>query len=216
MDYTVIDPKNTVIDAEARIGKNTIIEPFCVVGKNCRIGENCIIGSFSYLVSSPGGDFSEIRASRLTDSEVGCRTTVGPDAHLRQNSVVGDGCRVGNFVELKNSVLGDGSKASHLAYIGDAVVGKNCNVGCGAVFVNFDGVSKHRTVVGDNVFIGSNCNLIAPLTLADGTYVACSTTVTKDTMPDDFVIGRSDASVKHGRASRLVAELKEQKTKIDK
>ena len=156
MDYTVIDPKNTVIDA--RIGKNTIIEPFCVVGKNCRIGENCIIGSFSYLVSSTVGDFSEIRASRLTDSEVGCRTTVGPDAHLRQNSVVGDGCRVGNFVELKNSVLGDGSKASHLAYIGDAVVGKNCNVGCGAVFVNFDGVSKHRTVVGDNVFIGSNCN----------------------------------------------------------
>mgnify|MGYP000809723428 FL=1 len=103
-----------------------------------------------------------------------------------------------------------------MAYIGDAVVGKNCNVGCGAVFVNFDGVSKHRTVVGDNVFIGSNCNLIAPLTLADGTYVACSTTVTKDTMPDDFVIGRSDASVKHGRASRLVAALKEQKTKIDK
>ena len=216
MDYTVIDPKNTVIDADALIGKNTIIEPFCVVGKNCRIGENCIIGSFSYLVSSTVGDFSEIRASRLTDSEVGCRTTVGPDAHLRQNSVVGDGCRVGNFVELKNSVLGDGSKASHLAYIGDAVVGKNCNVGCGAVFVNFDGVSKHRTVVGDHVFIGSNCNLIAPLTLADGTYVACSTTVTKDTMPDDFVIGRSDASVKHGRASRLVAALKEQKTKIDK
>lgn len=129
MDYTVIDPKNTVIDADARIGKNTIIEPFCVVGKNCRIGENCIIGSFSYLMSSTVGDFSEIRASRLTDSEVGCRTTVGPDAHLRQNSVVGDGCRVGNFVELKNSVLGDGSKASHLAYIGDAVVGKNCNVG---------------------------------------------------------------------------------------
>lgn len=215
MDYIVIDPKNTVIDASASIGINTVVEPFCVIGRDCSIGEGCVIGSFSYLVSSRVGDFSEIRASRLTDSEVGSRTTVGPDAHLRQNSVVGDGCRVGNFVELKNSVLGDGSKASHLAYIGDAVVGKGCNVGCGVVFVNFDGVSKHRTVVGDNVFIGSNCNLIAPLTLADGTYIACSTTVTKDTLPDDFVIGRADAAVKHGRASRLISALKAQKPKID-
>lgn len=208
MSYLVIDPKNTVVDESARIGENTVIQPFCVVGKNVVIGKNCLIGSFSYLSDSVVGDFSEIRSSRVIDSTVGSDCTVGPDAHLRQNSTVGDGCRVGNFVELKNSALGAGSKASHLAYIGDATVGKNCNVGCGAVFVNYDGQTKHKTTVGDDVFIGSNCNLIAPLTIADGTYIACSTTVTKDTQPDDFVIGRAAATVKPLRAARFKSKPK--------
>lgn len=211
MDYIVVNSKNTVIDSTARIGKNTTIEPFCVIGKDCEIGEGCIIGSFSYLVSCRIGDYTEIRASRVTDSRVGSCTTVGPEAHIRQNTYVGDGCRVGNFVELKNSRLGDGSKASHLAYIGDAEVGKNCNIGCGAVFVNFDGVNKHKTIVGDNVFVGSNCNLIAPLQIADGTYVACSTTITKDTQPDDFVIGRAEPTVRHNLATRLRDALKNKK-----
>ena len=149
-------------------------------------------------------DGAEIRSSRITDSSVGQNTTVGPNGHLRENSSVGDNCRVGNFVELKNSSLGEGSKASHLAYLGDATVGKNCNIGCGVIFVNYDGRVKHRTIVGDNSFIGSNCNLIAPLNIEGDCYIACGTTVTKNVSKDDFVIGRLRETVKPNTAKKYL------------
>jgi len=126
----------------------------------------------------------------LKDCKIGKNCNVGPFATLREGSQVGDGCRVGNFVEIKNSVLADGTKSAHHAYIGDATVGENTNVGCGVVFANFDGKSKHKTQVGKNCFLGCNTNLVAPLKIGDDCFVAAGTTVTKDADKNSFVIGR--------------------------
>lgn len=200
------DGDSVFISDSVSVGSGTTIEPFCVLTGATTVGCNCVVGSFSYLKNARVLDGAEIRSSRVTDSTVGQNTTVGPNAHLRQNAAVGDDCRVGNFVELKNSSLGQGSKASHLAYVGDAEVGKGCNVGCGAVFVNYDGKTKHRTEVGDNVFIGCNCNLVAPVRIANDCFIACATTVTKDTDRDDFVIGRSRETVKPNTANKYLVK----------
>jgi bifunctional UDP-N-acetylglucosamine pyrophosphorylase/glucosamine-1-phosphate N-acetyltransferase len=200
----ILSPESIYIEEGIKIGSGTIIQPFCVLTGSTTIGCNCIIGSFSFLKNATIMDGAEIRASRITDSIVGQNTTVGPNGHLRENSAVGDNCRIGNFVELKNSSVGEGSKASHLAYLGDATVGKNCNIGCGVIFVNYDGRVKHRTIVGDNSFIGSNCNLIAPLNIEGDCYIACGTTVTKDVNKDDFVIGRMRETVKPNTAKKYI------------
>ncbi len=186
------------------LGKDVVIEPYCVLKGNTVIGDGCVIGSFSYIDNSRIGGGTVVRASRITDSYVGKRCTVGPFAHLRQQASVGDNCRVGNYVEIKHSVLEDGVKASHLAYVGDAEVGKNTNIGCGVIFVNFDGRDKHKTTVGRNCFIGCNSNLVAPLSVGDDCFVACGTTVDKD-MPDGaFSIGRSYLTVKEGKAYKYI------------
>lgn len=130
---------------------------------------------------------------------IGSGSKIGPYAYLRRGSVVGKNCRVGDFTEMKNSSLGDGSKMSHLAYLGDGDVGKNCNIGCGAVFVNYDGKQKRRSSVGNGCFVGSNCNLVAPVTLGDGAYLACGSTLTKNLENNDFCIARSRETIKCGR-----------------
>lgn len=122
---------------------------------------------------------------------IGEKCRIGPFSYLRKGAKIGHGCRVGDFTEVKNAVLGDGSKMAHLSYLGDADVGKNCNIGCGVVFANYDGKGKSRSVVGDGVFIGSNCNLVAPVRLGDRAYVACGGTVTKDLAAGDFCVARS-------------------------
>lgn len=147
-----------------------------------------------------------MRCSRLTDCVVGDNCTVGPYAHFRNGAVVGDDCRIGNFVEIKNSRLGQRVKAAHLAYIGDADVGEGTNVGCGVIFVNYDGKAKHRTEVGNNCFIGCNSNLVAPLKLGNGCFVACGTTVNRDVPDGAFVIGRSYVTVKEGRAGKYLSD----------
>ena len=133
------------------------------------------------------------------DTFVGSGSRIGPYAYLRKGAKVGHGCRVGDFTEIKNASLGDGSKMAHLAYLGDADVGKNCNVGCGAVFVNYDGREKRRSVVEDDCFIGSNCNIVAPVHMGRGAYLACGTTLTQDLSAGDFCVGRSRETVKPGR-----------------
>ncbi len=188
------------LESSVKVGKNVTIEPYAVVKGDSVLADNCVIGSFSVLINAKIGENTIVKSSRITDSTVGNYSTVGPNAHLRENSVVGDHCRIGNFVELKNSQLGDLTKACHLAYVGDATVGKNCNIGCGAIFVNYNGKVKNRTTVGDNVFIGSNCNLIAPLVIANDCFIACGTTVNKDLNFDDFAIGRPRVEVKPNRA----------------
>jgi bifunctional UDP-N-acetylglucosamine pyrophosphorylase/glucosamine-1-phosphate N-acetyltransferase len=131
--------------------------------------------------------------------EIGEGCKIGPYAYLRKGSKVGHGCRVGDFTEMKNASLGDESKMAHLAYLGDADVGKRCNIGCGAVFVNYDGREKHRTRVADDCFIGSNVNLVAPVRAGAGSYVACGSTVTRDLPEDSFCIARSRETVKESR-----------------
>lgn len=193
-----------VLEETVTVGKNVTIEPFAVVRGNSVLCDGCVVGSFSYVENSVVGSNTVVKASRICDSTVGNNCTVGPNAHLRNKTLVCDGCRVGNFVEVKNSTLGEGVKASHLAYVGDATVGKHTNIGCGVIFVNYDGKTKHRTTVGENCFIGCNSNLVAPLTIGNNCFVACGTTVDKD-MPDGaFSIGRSYLTVKEGRAKKYL------------
>lgn len=150
---------------------------------------------------------SVVISSHIFNSEVGKNCKIGPNAHLRPNCKIGDNCRIGNFVEIKNSTIGEGTKISHLTYVGDAVVGKNCNIGCGVVFVNYNGKEKNKIVVGDNVFIGCNCNLIAPLNIPNNVYIAAGTTVTSDLNEFDFVIGRSKQEIKPNRAQKYLKEI---------
>lgn len=193
-----------VLDDTVKVGRGVTIEPYAVVKGNSVLGDYCTVGSFSYIDNSVVGEHSVVRSSRITDSFVGAHCTIGPNAHLRDNAKVGNDCRVGNFVEIKRSVLHDGVKAAHLSYIGDATVGERVNIGCGVVFVNYDGKTKHRTEVGDDCFIGCNSNLVAPLRLGKGCFVACGTTVDKD-MPDgSFGIARSYLTVKEGRAGKYI------------
>lgn len=193
-----------VLGPAVKVGRGVTIEPYAVVKGNSVLGDNCTVGSFSYIENSVIGAYTEVKASRVTDSLVGEHCTVGPNAHLRDGVIVGDNCRVGNFVEIKRSVLHDGVKASHLSYIGDAEVGARTNIGCGVIFVNFDGKTKHRTSVGEDCFIGCNANLVAPLSIGKGCFVACGTTVDKDVPDGAFSIGRSYLTVKEGRARKYL------------
>ncbi len=149
---------------------------------------------------------SLIISSHIFNSRVGKNCTIGPNAHLRPNTVIQDNCKIGNFVEIKNSTIGSGTKISHLTYVGDAVIGRDCNIGCGVIFVNYNGKVKNKITIGNNVFIGCNCNLIAPLNIADNTYIAAGTTVTEDVKEGDFVIGRVRAEIKPNRAQKYLKE----------
>ena len=195
-----------ILDKSVKVGNNVTIEPFAVVKGNSVLHDGCVIGSFSYVENATIGANTVVKSSRICDSVVGANCTVGPNAHLRENAVVSDNCRVGNFVEIKKSTLGEGVKASHLSYIGDATVGKNTNIGCGVIFVNYDGKTKHHTDVGDDCFIGCNANLVAPVTVGNRCFIACGTTVDKDMPSGSFSIGRSYLTIKENRAGKYIKE----------
>ena len=200
---TLIDPSNTYIEANVIIGSDTVIYPASYIGKGSRIGSGCTLMGANRLDNATVGDNCTVEASVLLSCSVGNNTTVGPNAYLRPKAVIGNNARIGDFVEIKNATIGDGSKVSHLSYVGDATVGKRCNVGCGTVFVNYNGKHKFRSVVGDNVFIGSNSNLIAPVELKDGAYIAAGSTVTKDIPSGALCVARSREYIKDGWADEL-------------
>ncbi len=197
-----IDMKNTYIDEKAIIGKGTIIYPNVILEGNVVIGEHCHIGQGSKIVNSRIGEETNVESSYIIDSVVGKKTSVGPFAYLRPNSNVGDGCKVGDFVEVKNSTLGNGTKASHLSYIGDSDVGKNVNIGCGVVFVNYDGSKKHRSTVEDDAFIGCNVNIVSPVTVEAGAYIAAGSTVTTNVPKGALCVARAKARIIEGWVSR--------------
>jgi len=176
------------------------------------IKSGAVIMPYSNITDSVVGHGCTVTASTLVSAVVGDNTTVGPNAYLRPDAVIGEGCRIGDFVEIKNARIGDGTKVSHLSYVGDADVGKNVNVGCGVVFVNYDGRNKHRSIVGDDCFIGSNCNLVAPVRLEDNSFVAAGTTLTQDLKSGDFCIGRTRETIKPDRAYKYYGK----KTELDK
>lgn len=180
---TIINPNNTYIDSDAKIGMDTVIYPGTIIEGKCIIGEDCIIGPNSRIVKSEIGNDVEIQNSVVLESAVGDETHVGPFAYIRPESVIGKKVRIGDFVEIKKSSIGDGTKVSHLTYIGDAEVGEKCNFGCGTVFVNYDGSKKYKTKIGNHAFIGCNCNLIAPIEIGDNAYLAAGSTIT-DNVPD--------------------------------
>ena len=195
---TFIDPDRVYIESDVIIKKDTEIWPGVELKGSTKIGADCIIGSDTIIEDSRIDDGTDILKSVIKESHVGAGTHVGPFAYMRPGTEVGDGCKVGDFVELKNAKFEDGSKAAHLAYIGDADVGKDVNVGCGVIFANYDGVSKHRSTVGDRVFIGSNSNLVAPVTLKDDAYIAAGTTVTVEIPEGALCVGRSREVIEEG------------------
>lgn len=195
---TLINPENTYIEDGVIIGKDSIIYPGTVLTGNTIIGEDCIIGENCRIEDSKIGNKVKIYSSTITESSVGDECSIGPYAHLRPNSHLGKNIRIGNFVEVKNSTIGDNSKAGHLAYIGDADVGKNVNIGCGVVFVNYNGQTKFRSIVKDNAFIGSNANLVAPVIVKEWGYVAAGSTITEDVPEGNLSIARARQINKEG------------------
>lgn len=189
VDFT--DIHSVYIDETVTIGAGTHIGPCVTLEGDTVIGENCRILQNTRITDSKIADNAEVQSSVITESVVGAGTKVGPFAYLRPRSVIGANCKVGDFVEVKNSSLGDGSKASHLTYIGDSDVGRDVNIGCGVVFVNYDGTSKHRSNVGDGAFIGCNTNLVSPVKVEDGAYIAAGSTITEDIPEDALAIARA-------------------------
>ncbi len=196
---SLTDPDHTYIDYGVSIGPDTIIHPNCSIGGETVIGCGCTIDSGVSIVGCRIGDDCHIKAgSVLEGSELHADVSIGPMAHLRPGTVLHDHVKVGNFVETKKAVMGEGSKASHLTYLGDAEIGSNVNIGCGTITCNYDGVNKHRTVIGDDVFIGSDVQLVAPVVVGRNSLVAAGTTVTVDIPPDSLAISRTPQTNKIG------------------
>lgn len=191
------------ISEDVEIGEGTIILSGVVLTNGTKIGKGCVVGPNTIVDNGVIGDNVTLNNAQIYDSSVGSNTTVGPFAHIRAHSQVGEKCRIGNFVELKNSVIKNGSKMSHLTYIGDTDMGSNVNMGCGTITVNYDGVGKYRTVIGDNAFVGCNSNLIAPVTIGNDTLIAAGTTVHEDVPDGAMAISRPRQTVIEGAAGRI-------------
>lgn len=188
---TIIDPDNTYISADVEIGQDTIIKPGSILSGSVKIGEDCLIGPQTEIVDSIIGNRTTIRQSVVQESKIGSGAAIGPFAHIRPQSTLGDKIKIGNFVEVKKSTIEDGAKASHLSYIGDAEIGKDVNIGCGTITVNYDGKNKHLTKVEEGAFIGCNANLIAPVTVGKDAYVAAGSTITENVPAEALSIARS-------------------------
>jgi len=206
----IIDPANTYVDPTCTVASGVTLLPGTILRGDTRIAAGCEIGPNTMIRDSVIGEHTTVNASQVNESTVGAYTTVGPFAYVRPHCTVGDHCRVGDFVELKNSVLGNGTKVSHLTYVGDSDVGERVNFGCGTVTTNYNGIRKFRCTIGDDVFIGCNTNLVAPVTLGDGCYTAAGTTVTEDVPAGALAVGRARQSNKDGWASRFMAQKKSQ------
>ncbi|MNZ75167.1 Bifunctional protein GlmU [compost metagenome] len=210
---TFIDASSTYIEAGVKIGSDTIIYPGSVLRGSTVIGEDCVIGPQADIADSTIGNGVAIKYSVVAESSIGDASSVGPFANLRPGSKLGVGCKIGDFVELKNATLDDGSKVSHLSYVGDAVVGKEVNIGCGAITVNYDGYNKSLTEIGDHAFVGSNVNLIAPVKIGAGAYVVAGSTVAKDVPAGDMAIARERQVNKSGYADKIRSRAKAKKEK---
>lgn len=210
---TIIDPSSTYIGADVVIGADTVIYPGSHISGATVIGEDCVIGPAAEIEDSRIEDGAKVKQSVLCQAEVGKETTVGPFAYLRPGAKLGKHVKVGDFVEIKNATLDDGSKVSHLSYIGDAKVGKNVNIGCGAITVNYDGYNKSITEIEDDAFIGSNVNLIAPVKVGKGAYVVAGSTITQSVPDNDVAIARNRQENKPGYAEKLRARAKAKKQK---
>ncbi|MGG2025203.1 bifunctional UDP-N-acetylglucosamine diphosphorylase/glucosamine-1-phosphate N-acetyltransferase GlmU [Gottfriedia sp. S16(2024)] len=195
---TIIDSNSTYISADAKIGSDTIIYPGTMIYGNSIIGTGSTIGPNTEIIDSEIGNDTVIKQSVVHESKIGHSTSVGPFAHIRPASTLGDEVRIGNFVETKKVTFGNGSKASHLSYIGDAEIGQGVNLGCGSITVNYDGKNKFKTTIEDNVFVGCNSNLIAPVTVKKGSYIAAGSTITDEVPEDSLAIARARQVNKEG------------------
>ena len=193
---TIEDPSSTYISADVDIEQDTVIMPNTFIEGKTKIGKNCIIGPNTTIISSQIKNNVSIKYSYVDDAKIEDDVKIGPFSHIRPYSVLKQKVKVGNFSEVKKSVVAEGSKVNHLSYIGDASIGKNVNIGAGTITCNYDGVSKYKTVVGDNVFVGSNTNLVAPVNIGKNVLIAAGSTVTENVVEDKLVIARSRQIIK--------------------
>ena len=198
----IMDANTTYIDPRVEIGSGTLILPGTILKGKTVIGKNCTVGPNAMVNNCTVGDGTEINASQTNDSTIGSHTMVGPFAYVRPNSRIGDRVKVGDFVEIKNSVIGSGTKISHLTYVGDSDCGERINFGCGTVTTNYDGFKKFRCTIEDDAFIGCNTNLIAPVKVGKGSYIAAGSTVTDEVPQDGLAIARVKQVNKDGWAKK--------------
>jgi bifunctional UDP-N-acetylglucosamine pyrophosphorylase / glucosamine-1-phosphate N-acetyltransferase len=200
---TIFFPETCVIDADVEVGADTIVEPFVqLLGRTC-VGSDCRIRSYSVIQNSEIGDGVLVRPGCVLDeAHVANKASLGPYSHLRPGSEIGEDAHVGNFVETKKTRLGKGSKANHLTYLGDAQIGEGVNIGAGTITCNYDGVNKHKTVIEDQVFVGSDATLVAPVKLGKGSYVGAASCITEDVPADSLALARSKQIVKEGWAKQ--------------
>lgn len=192
---TMVDPSTCYIEADVTIDQDTFIEPNVLLLGQTHIAKNCFIGSQSKLTDAKIGEGSYVQASHLWQAEVGKQCKIGPYAYLRPGTRLEDNVKIGDFVEVKNSDIGGGSKIPHLAYVGDAIFGERVNFSCGAIVCNYDGKTKEQTVLGNDVFVGSNSNLVAPITLHDHAYIGAGSTITKDVPANVLAVARSRQTI---------------------
>lgn len=188
---TIMDTDSTFIDASVTVGADTVIYPFTWLEGATVIGRCCEIGPSTRLQKTKVGDNTVLHFVYSHDCEIDANVTVGPYVHLRPGTKLAQGVKIGNFVEVKNSQIGTGSKIPHLSYIGDTDMGQKVNIGSGTITVNYDGVNKHRTIIEDGAFVGCNTNLVAPVTVGQGAYIAAGSTITKDVPPTALGVGRA-------------------------
>lgn len=185
-----------ILGENVKIGKDTTIYPNTILKGDVEIDENCVIGPDSFIENSKIGKNTCVKYSYVSDSSIGENVKIGPFSHIRPGTKIGDDCKVGNFSEVKNSVLGVGSKVSHLSYIGDAELGKNVNIGAGTITCNYDGEKKYKTIIKDNVFIGSNTNLVSPVVVGESSFIAAGSTIYADVPDKALGIARSRQEIK--------------------
>jgi bifunctional UDP-N-acetylglucosamine pyrophosphorylase/glucosamine-1-phosphate N-acetyltransferase len=211
---TILYPETCVIDSDVEVGADTVIEPSVQLRGTTRVGSDTRIGSYSVILSCDIGNEVLVQTGCVLEhSVVRARASLGPYSHLRPGCEVCEDAHVGNFTELKKTRLGKGSKANHLTYLGDTEIGEQVNVGAGTITCNYDGVSKHKTIIEDGVFVGSDSILIAPVRIGRGAYVAAATTVTEDVPPDSLALGRARQILKEGWAKAKREKAKAQKAK---
>jgi bifunctional UDP-N-acetylglucosamine pyrophosphorylase/glucosamine-1-phosphate N-acetyltransferase len=200
---SIFYPQTCVIDGDVEVGPDTVIEPFVQILGRTRIGSDCRIRSYSVIQNSEVGDRVTVRpGSILDEARVAADAVIGPYSHLRPGSEIGEGAHVGNFVETKKIKLGKKSKANHLTYLGDAEIGDGVNVGAGTITCNYDGVNKHKTEIGNGVFVGSDSTLVAPLKIGKGAYIGAASCITEDVPEDSLALGRAKQITKEGWAKK--------------
>jgi bifunctional UDP-N-acetylglucosamine pyrophosphorylase/glucosamine-1-phosphate N-acetyltransferase len=202
---TVTDPAATYVEVDVEVGQDTVLEPNTFLYNGTRIGADCVIGPMTRIERSTLGNGVHVVASQIVESVLEDGVKVGPFANLRPGTHLGPKVKIGDFVELKNARLGAGAQASHLSYIGDADVGAGTNIGAGTITCNYDGFFKHRTVIGERVFVGSHSTLIAPVTIGDGAFIAAASPVGQDVPEDAMAIARSHPTIKEGWAAKYRA-----------
>lgn len=203
---TIVDTRNTYISPSVMIGEDTVLLPGCILEGETVIGADCTIGPNCRITDVKMGDGVTMQSTTAVSSEIGNEATIGPYAYIRPNCKIGNKVKVGDFVEVKNSTVGDGTKIPHLSYVGDTDAGAKVNFGCGSIMVNYDGEKKHRTVIEDGVFVGCNVNLVAPVTVRRGAYIAAGSTITKEVPEGVLAVARAKQQVIPGWKEKRIGK----------